>query len=143
MMERPNRGSDRESLPFGEPDLERLSTRLLVREAKVGGLEVRMGRLVDDVSGDSFLVGDRVLRTLRTGVEEVLSGCCKGSSLPEEFIDSAQSKSRWDAGDRVRVAFGETGEYQEELNTSTYHLRSIRQCIVYCNYCTAKEPSDE
>lgn len=54
----PSLDSDMEIRPLGEADLERISERLLVRLVTAG----RKGKSVDDVSGDSSLVGDLVLR---------------------------------------------------------------------------------
>jgi hypothetical protein len=53
---------------LGEFERDRALVRVLVREPRGGGVEVRMGRLVVDVSGDSFLAGDLVLCTSRVGI---------------------------------------------------------------------------
>ena len=47
---------------------------MLVREPRAGGLEVRIGRLVVDASGDSSLGVDLVFDTSRTGIEGGISG---------------------------------------------------------------------
>lgn len=93
MADLPNRETDNDALPFGELERDRLSTRVLVRDAKFEGLEIRMGRLLVDPSGDSLRVGDLVLRPLRVVLVDVeaWSDCCNGSSFwVGEFIDSAQ-----------------------------------------------------
>lgn len=84
----PNLASDSESLPFGEPDLDNTPERVLVLDAMVGGLDVRRGRLVADVSGDSFLVGDLVFRTSSAENEEA-GGSAGAPSLLGEVMDSA------------------------------------------------------
>lgn len=81
--DRPNRARDREDLPFGELDLDRMPERVLDREARMLGLAGRMGRLEVDVSGDSSTVGDRVFRTSSEGIEILREGwsaapsCCE------------------------------------------------------------------
>jgi hypothetical protein len=70
----PNRDSDRDSRPLGELERDRLCTRVFVLDAKVEGLDTRMGRLVVDASGDSLRVGDRVLRTLSVPLVEADEG---------------------------------------------------------------------
>ena len=79
---------------------------VLVREVRVGGLEVRRGRLVVDVSGDSLRVGDLVLRTLRVWEEERSSECCNGSSVMGEFMDSARDLVLTATEMSLLIAFG-------------------------------------
>lgn len=68
----PNLETEADNLPFGEFDLDIILDKVLVRDPNVGGLEVRRGRLVVDVSGDSS-VADGVgvgFLTSRMGTEE-------------------------------------------------------------------------
>jgi hypothetical protein len=73
---------------LGELERDKTLERVLVREPRAGGLEVRIGRLVVDVSGDSSLADVLVFWTWRTGIEEKCSGCCRGSPLLGEVMDS-------------------------------------------------------
>jgi hypothetical protein len=59
---------------LGELERERTLENVLVREPRAGGLEVRIGRLVVDASGDSSLGVDLVFDTSRTGIEGGISG---------------------------------------------------------------------
>jgi hypothetical protein len=59
---------------LGELERERTLGNVLVREPRAGGLEVRIGRLVVDASGDSSLGLDLVFDTSRTGIEGGISG---------------------------------------------------------------------
>ena len=60
--DRPSRDRERDRPPLGDSDLARVLTRVLGRVEKAG-LEVRSGRLVEDVSGDSSVAGDLVFET--------------------------------------------------------------------------------
>ena len=66
----PNLETDNDSLPSGELERDMTLEKVLVRDPRAGGLDVRIGRLVVDVSGDSFLAGDLVLCTSRVGIDE-------------------------------------------------------------------------
>jgi len=72
--ERPKRPRDRDDLPFGEPDRERIPDNVLDRDPKIEGLAGRNGRLEVDVSGDSSVVIDRLFRTSSVGKEELVGG---------------------------------------------------------------------
>lgn len=72
--DRPNFANDNDNLPLGELERERTLENVLVREPKAGGLDVRIGRLVVDASGDSSLAVDLVFCTSRTGIEGGISG---------------------------------------------------------------------
>lgn len=66
----PNFAIEDDNLPLRELDLDSVPERVLVREPKVGGVMVRMGRLEVDVSGDWSDVEGLVLRTSRIGTED-------------------------------------------------------------------------
>ena len=76
--DRPKRESEIERDPLGESDLTRLLTRVLAKVDK-GGLEGRIGRLVVDVSGESFLAGDLFFETYKGGTDANGDGCWSGS----------------------------------------------------------------
>ena len=70
----PSRDRDRDLLPSGEFDRENLFAMVLARKDEEG-LEDRMGRLVEDVSGDSFPEDDLVFETYRDGADVRFGGC--------------------------------------------------------------------
>ena len=73
--DRPKRARDKDDLPFGEPDRERIPDNVLDREPKTEGLAGRNGRLEADVSGDSSVAGDLVLRTSSEDIGVSIGGC--------------------------------------------------------------------
>lgn len=73
MDDLPNLAIEDDNLPFGELDREMMLERVLVRESECRGLRAWGGRLVADVSGDSFGAGDLVVRASRMGIEDRFS----------------------------------------------------------------------
>ena len=70
----PSLDRDKDLLPSGEFDRENLFAMVLARKDEEG-LEDRMGRLVEDVSGDSSLEDDLVFETYRDGADIRFGGC--------------------------------------------------------------------
>lgn len=82
----PNRGSDKDALPFGEPDLDIMPEKVLDLEPrKDDGLAGRNGRVDVDVSGDSSTAG-LALRTSSVGRGESPGGWFVNPS-PCEVMD--------------------------------------------------------
>lgn len=72
--DRPKRASDRDDLPFGELDRERMPDNVLDLALRIDGLAGRNGRLEVDVSGDSSVASVLVFRTSSVGKEESVGG---------------------------------------------------------------------
>lgn len=96
----PNRAIDKEDLPFGEFDLDKMPDNVLDLEPRTEGLAVRKDRLGIGVSKDSCLVGDRVFRTSSVGVVVSLLGSWPADPSPCEVMDYG-SRGRYLAGCRL------------------------------------------
>ena len=97
---RPNLDMESESRPFGDADRDRAFEIVLDLDVRAGGLDVPIGRLLGDSPGVSLRVGDLVFRTLRAGVNDGSSECCRGSPSAEEVMESRKF-GRWEDGGRV------------------------------------------
>lgn len=84
--DRPNRAKDKDDLPFGEPDRDRIPESVLERELGIEGLAFLKGSLETGVSMVSSVEGDRVLRTSSAGRGDWLGGWPAGPS-PCEVMD--------------------------------------------------------
>jgi hypothetical protein len=87
---RPIVDAERDSLPFGEFDLENSCDARLVRAVDAAGLEPRKGRLAVEVCGDSSLSGSLIFGTWSGAVEERGGGDWTGSPSGGDVMDLAQ-----------------------------------------------------
>ena len=92
-VDRPSLDVDMEFVPLGEADLERTFVTLLVRLVIVGG---RKGKSEDDVSRDSSLAGDLLLRTMIVGGEAIEGGFWTESPSCGDVWDMYQGYRRND-----------------------------------------------
>ena len=84
--DRPKRERDSDRRPLGDSDRPIEFARVLTR-VESGGLELRIGRLVVDISGDSSLGDDLVLETCNGGEDASDGGCWSGSPLSGVVMD--------------------------------------------------------
>ena len=85
---------------MGDSDLPTVLANVLAR-VDSGGLEVRIGRLVVDGSGDSSRADGLVFETWRGGVGASEGGCWSGSPCSGVVMDCYRSEEEGEPGVRV------------------------------------------